>query len=156
MNRIATLPLTKKERFYQLAYQSAFFLDTEVEYLADYLARRNWLDGGEVVRDAKIAGQGNMNYIVRVTTSARTFIVKQSRPWVEKYPGIAAPFDRALIEAEFYSLVSGTSAAELMPKLHWVDPDSRILFEMALGLFGPTLVWLLLFSTRGRRYRDIP
>lgn len=128
--------LTKRDRFYELAPRSAFFLDTNVEYLGDYLGRRDWLDRGEFVRDAEIAGQGNMNYIVRVTTNTRTFILKQSRPWVEKYSDIAAPFDRALVEAEFYKLVRGTAAAEFMPKLDWVDEESRILCLEDLGALG--------------------
>ena len=127
---------TKRDRFYDLAPNSAFFLETSVKYLGDYLGRRDWLGRGEFVRDAEIAGQGNMNYIVRVTTNLRTFILKQSRPWVEKYSDIAAPFDRALVEAEFYKLVSGTSAAEFMPKLHWVDEESRILCLEDLGALG--------------------
>ena len=35
------------------------------------------------------AGDGNMNCTVRVTTGTGTLIVKQSRPWVEKYPRFA-------------------------------------------------------------------
>ena len=127
---------TKRDRFYDLAPKSAFFLDTNVEFLGDYLAKRGWLEADEGVRSIGLAGQGNMNYIVRVTSDKRTFILKQSRPWVEKYADIAAPFDRALVEAEFYKLVSGTSAAEFMPKLHWVDQESRILCLEDLGALG--------------------
>ncbi len=128
--------LSKKDRFHELAPEGAFFLDTNVEGLDSYLRQRAWLDRGESVTAADIAGQGNMNYIVRVTTNLRTFILKQSRPWVEKYSDIAAPFDRALVEAEFYRLVSGTSAAEFMPKLYWVDDASRILCLEDLGALG--------------------
>lgn len=45
----------------------------------------------EVVEGVEREGEGNMNCVVRVMTSRRSFILKQSRPWVEKYPGFAAP-----------------------------------------------------------------
>jgi 5-methylthioribose kinase len=77
-----------------------------------------------------------MNYLLRVTTTVRSFILKQSRPWVEKYAQIDAPFDRALVEAEFYRLVAGTEAAEFMPRLFWFDEESRILCLEDLGTLG--------------------
>lgn len=128
--------LSKRDRFYEVAPKGAFFLDTDVAALDSYLRERAWLEFSESVTATEIAGQGNMNYIVRVTTSGRTFILKQARPWVEKYPEIAAPFDRALVEAEFYSSVRHTAAAAFMPILHWVDEQSRILCLEDLGTFG--------------------
>ncbi|MFN8006772.1 MAG: hypothetical protein U0V70_07085 [Terriglobia bacterium] len=47
-----------------------------------------------------------MNYIVRIVTNLCTFILKQLQSWVEKYPETAAPFDRALVEEEYYRLVA--------------------------------------------------
>lgn len=128
--------LAKRDRFYEVARKGAFFLDTDTAGLDRYLRGRGWLETGERVTNAEIAGQGNMNYIVRVITEVRTFILKQARPWVEKYPEIAAPFDRALIEAEFYRLVRGTPAADCMPTLYWDDEEARILCLEDLGALG--------------------
>lgn len=125
--------LTKTERFFEHAPRTAFFLETNVESLRDYLKGRGWLQPDETVQSATVAGEGNMNYIVRVATGARTFILKQSRPWVEKYCEIDAPFDRALVEAEFYELVRESPAVRFTPKLYWVDEDSRILCLEDLG-----------------------
>lgn len=126
-----------RDRFYELAPQNAFFLDpTDAESLAEFLKRKNWLEPGERFKSSEIAGQGNMNCILRIKTNRRTFILKQSRPWVEKYPHIAAPFDRALMEAEFYRLVAGTPAATFMPTLQRFDEDSRILCLDDLGTNG--------------------
>jgi 5-methylthioribose kinase len=136
MKTIAMATLSKRDRFYEVAPKGAFFLDTDVAGLESYLRARAWLEGSEFVTATEIAGQGNMNYIVRVTTSGRTFILKQARPWVEKYPEIAAPFDRALVEAEFYSSVRHSAAAAFMPILHWVDEESRILCLEDLGTLG--------------------
>lgn len=127
---------SKRERFRESASEGAFFLETNASSLQAYLTHRDWLTGGESVLGAEIAGQGNMNLIVRVTTDTRSFILKQSRPWVEKYPGIAAPFDRALVEADFYALVSSSPAEEFMPVFHWLDKDSRILCLEDLGALG--------------------
>lgn len=125
--------ISKRDRFYEAATKGAFFLDTEVAGLDHYLRGRHWLKQGEFVAAADIAGQGNMNSVVRVTTNHRTFILKQSRPWVEKYPEISAPFDRSLVEAEFYRSVSNTPAARFMPRFHWVDGESHILCLEDIG-----------------------
>jgi len=131
----ATRP--KQERFFASAPRTAFFLDADdPNGVATFLSRRAWIESGESLESVETAGQGNMNYVVRVKTSRRTFILKQSRPWVEKYPEIAAPFDRALIEAQFYSLVRKTEAADFMPRLFGFDEESRILSLEDLGTVG--------------------
>jgi len=128
---------SKRELFFRVAPSSAFFLEAEdVTGVSCYLTERRRLDPGESVISVRIVGRGNMNYLARVTTNLRTFILKQARPWVEKYPAIAAPFDRALVEAKFYAIVAETPAAEFMPQLYWVDEESRILCLQDLGTSG--------------------
>jgi len=135
-SRSQIAPFSKKARFYERAAPGAFFLEAgDTGALDRFLRGRNWLEEDERLLSAELAGQGNMNYILRAITNLRTFILKQSRPWVEKYSDIAAPFDRALVEAEFYHLVAGT-AADFMPKFHWVDDESRILCLEDLGMAG--------------------
>lgn len=69
-----------------------------------------------------------MNCTLRLTTTRRTLVVKQGRPWVEKYPDIPAPDDRSLIEAAFYAQVRAVSGvADRMPALYGLDPESRVL-----------------------------
>lgn len=80
------------------------------------------------------AGEGNMNLTLRVTLEdGSTCIVKQARPWVEKYPQIAAPDGRALVEAAFYEAVRGGPPASAMPALLATDSDQRILVFQDLG-----------------------
>lgn len=71
------------------------------------------------VISAKKAGEGNMNLTLRVgLEDGKTVILKQARPWVEKYPQVAAPADRAMSEAGFYELtgkLSGVNAR--MPRM---------------------------------------
>jgi 5-methylthioribose kinase len=60
--------------------------------------------------------------------------VKQSRPWVEKYPQFDAPWDRALVEAEFYRRVAPeTAVSSRMPQLLAADADARVLVFEDLG-----------------------
>ena len=75
-----------------------------------------------------------MNCTIRVLTDRGALIVKQSRPWVEKYPQFAAPWDHTLREAEFYRLVSQRpGVAEFLPQVRGVDADARVLILEDLG-----------------------
>jgi 5-methylthioribose kinase len=83
-----------------------------------------------------------MNCTLRVTTNERSFIVKQARPWVEKYPSIAAPWERALIEGRFYQLIANDAALQrAMPRLLGSDAASRINVFEDLGA-ADDLTWL--------------
>jgi 5-methylthioribose kinase len=120
---------------FQADVGSIYFLSADdPASLEDYLRSVNRLPAGDAVLHAEKAGEGNMNCTVRVQTGAGTFILKQSRPWLEKYPGIRAPFDRALIEAQFYQRIASIPAvAGYMPYLLWSDPAARTLALEDLG-----------------------
>lgn len=96
-----------------------------------YLHARGWLRAGEGVRRVARAGEGNMNLVLRIETSARSLILKQARPWVEKYPQIAAPEERIEKEIAFYEAVAAVpDLAAGMPALLATDPPRRTaLFE---------------------------
>jgi 5-methylthioribose kinase len=106
-----------------------FFLRADdPEALAAYLRGHEWIAQDEIVHAAAPAGDGNMNCTLRVVTSQRQLIVKQGRPWVEKYPDIPAPPDRSLVEAAFYHHIAGIPAvAGRMPTLVGADRESRVL-----------------------------
>jgi 5-methylthioribose kinase len=113
----------------------AYFLDlSDPAGLQTYLRRSGAIGDSETVRSVEKAGEGNMNCTARVLTNERSFIVKQSRPWVEKYPQIAAPEDRALVEARFYELVATRpDVAAGMPAILSVDAEARLLCIEDLG-----------------------
>jgi 5-methylthioribose kinase len=114
---------------------NVYFLDpAQPDRLAEFLTVAGVLLDGEAIESSARAGDGNMNCTVRVTTPRRSFIVKQSRPWVEKYPQFAAPWDRACREAEFYQRVAGhEDVASMMPALIHCDPAARVLVLEDLG-----------------------
>ena len=122
---------------------NAFLLDEQDgPAVENYLRSAGWLEPGEEFLDVKRAGQGNMNYVVRVRTGQRSFILKQSRPWVEKYPHIPAPWDRTLVEAEFYKTVQHCDAvAASMPRLLGFDATAHVLQISDLG-DSPTFEFL--------------
>ena len=126
--------MSTKAAFREL-FPDTFFLDADdLASLGAYLTRDGRLGAGETLQAAEKAGEGNMNCTVRVHTSARTFILKQARPWLEKYPQIAGPFDRTLVESRFYRLVMPHAAvAARMPQLLWSDEEARTLALEDLG-----------------------
>lgn len=103
--------------------------------IQDYLYRLGWLNTEEDISAADKPGEGNMNYTLRVTTPLRTLIVKQSRGYVEKYPTIAAPADRAVMEGRFYQKTQAVPMlAERMPELLGMDEENNILVLEDLGV----------------------
>ncbi len=98
------------------------------------MARLHWLRTGEHVLACDRAGEGNMNLTLRVRTSERSLILKQARPWVEKYDHIAAPWDRSLVEQRFYQRIASIHAVAIrMPKILAADPESRVILMEDLG-----------------------
>lgn len=127
--------MTTPSQQFRVKHPEVFFLDpAALDQLNAFLGVRGVLAAGEIAKSAVRAGDGNMNCTVRVTTNLRSFIVKQSRPWVEKYPQFSAPWDRACREAEFYQLVAGLpDVARMLPELLHFDAASRLLVLEDLG-----------------------
>ena len=121
---------------FQDSLPGIYFLDyTDLESLAAFLLAAGRLDEEETVVSAEKAGEGNMNCTVRVRTSrGNSLIVKQSRPWLEKYPDVAAPFDRTLMEGRYYQLIQGFhEVSSRMPRLLWTDEANRVIAFEDLG-----------------------
>lgn len=109
-------------------------LTADKNSLESYLKKRTWLQPDETIKALEVPGSGNMNFTIRVITAKRSFIIKQSREFVEKYPQVRAPEERALREAEFYQLVSNEDAlSRKMPKLIDVDKSNHVLNLEDLG-----------------------
>lgn len=107
---------------------------TQTQALQEYLQAKGWLKENEPIFSLEIPGEGNMNYTLRVRTHDRTLIVKQARPYVEKYPQISAPCERAVIEAHFYEKIQEFASIQtFMPALIGVDENACILALEDLG-----------------------
>ena len=106
-----------------------FLTAGDVPAVAALLARLGWLEEGEQVVACDRAGPGNMNLTLRVVTDRRTAVLKQARPWVEKYEQIDAPWDRGIFECRFYERVAGLrEVADRMPRLLAADERARVLW----------------------------
>ena len=88
----------------------------------------------EPVLSARRIGDGNMNMTVRVRTPNGSLILKQSRPFVVKYPQIPAPVERASVEAAFYRAIAvHADVASAMPRLLGFDAEANLLRLEDLG-----------------------
>ncbi len=124
---------TITSRQYKSTFPDRFFLDaSDPESLRTYLLGQKWILPEEQIVEVERPGDGNMNCTLRVKTTAKSFIMKQSRPWVEKYPHIPAPGDRVLVEAAFYNQIHLLVSKD-MPKLIACDEQSRVLIFQDLG-----------------------
>lgn len=100
-----------------------------------YVVARGLVGAGGVPIAVERAGAGNMNLALRIRPAAgRSFIVKQGRPWVEKYPHIPAPFERTLVEAAFYAAVRADArVAHRMPAVLHADRVNHVLVLEDVG-----------------------
>lgn len=93
-----------------------------------FLSSVKFLDEGEQVEDVSLAGDGNMNVVIRVKTNHRSFILKQSRPYVNKYPSVAAPSDRILREHRFYEIVRANEVLRsYTPEIYFLNESNYVL-----------------------------
>jgi 5-methylthioribose kinase len=111
-------------------------LSDNITELEAYLKTKNWLNENESVLKVEKPGEGNMNFTLRVYTSAdKTFIIKQSRAYVEKYPSIAAPAERAITEGKFYEFTqTNKKLRSFMPDILGIDEENNIIVTEDLGV----------------------
>ena len=110
---------------------------SEPDGVVAYLVARGLMSQGEEPAAVSVAGDGNMNCTLRVTTPRRRLIVKQARPWVEKYDHIPAPWNRSHVEAAFYQSVAAVpGVGDRMPRLLRADADARVIVLEDLGSGG--------------------
>lgn len=124
-------------RFTQTTGSSYYLTADNPTDIDIYLHRAGVLPKEESVRTVTSAGAGNMNVALRVTTDERSLIVKQSRPWVAKFPDLEAPAERVLIERAFYRAIEhdGTLRRHV-PELYHTDTDNFVLVMEDLGRVG--------------------
>tara|TARA_A100001011_G_C14257703_1_gene820821 strand:+ start:413 stop:1384 length:972 start_codon:yes stop_codon:yes gene_type:complete len=92
-------------------------LNTSIEDLTVFLNSYNLLNQMEKINKISKAGQGNMNLVLRIKTNKRSFILKQSRPYAEKYPSIKAPIERINTEYSFYKTLRDNGIVKNIPKI---------------------------------------
>lgn len=102
--------------------------------ILEYLVRKRLITSADEVKRIEKAGEGNMNLTVRVQLRQASFIVKQSPPYVAKYPEIPAPEHRVQLEGHFYRLVARSpEVRQAMPGLLLLDHEQDVLVLEDLG-----------------------
>ena len=105
--------------------------DGKVEH---YIRSEGFILPEEQIVKYERAGEGNMNFVVRVQTILNSVILKQSRPYVEKYRDIPAPIERIWVEKKYYETVAKNEVlASFSPRLLAFDPRFYTLAMEDLG-----------------------
>lgn len=106
----------------------------DLDGITQYLRSRQWIGPDETLLSARKPGEGNMNYTLRIRTNFRTFILKQSRGYVEKYPSIPAPPHRAIVEGTFYEVIQRhPELRSFTPEVMFMDTENSVLMLEDLG-----------------------
>ncbi len=110
-------------------------IELEENTRLEELQKLSFWKKGELLISSEPAGEGNMNLVLRVKTNLRSVILKQSKPYVRKYPQIAAPINRIEIEKTFYSLIGSDPVLKgFSPKVLAYFPESHLLITEDLGM----------------------
>lgn len=110
-------------------------LNTPSTIIESFISKHpDWMFGGRVINSEK-AGEGNMNLVLRVFfDNGQHMILKQSKPYVQKYPHIPAPVQRIEVEHAFYqSIASNEWIKSTMPDCLGFDTADHILALEDLG-----------------------
>ncbi len=106
---------------------------TPIPELQAYLRKREWLTPDEKITSIEKPGAGNMNVVLRVVTDERSFILKQSRPYVQKYQEVKAPVERISVEKNFYQAVRDNAVNAHIPNILGYDSAENLLLLEDLG-----------------------
>lgn len=120
---------------FQTLHPGVIFLEQEVSSeLENYLRDKKWLQQGEQLKSVEKPGEGNMNFVTRLITDQRSLVLKQSRPWVQKYPQVNAPIERVYIEYNFYRFIAPhKNINHFTPAVLGFDPENYTLLLEDLG-----------------------
>lgn len=111
-----------------------FNLDTAPGEIGSYLQLRNWIAPQRQVIALEKPGEGNMNVVIRVQLDQGSLILKQARPYVQKYPQIPAPLERVAVERRFYDLAGKNEIlSEYLPAVIGFDQTQHIFALEDLG-----------------------
>lgn len=102
--------------------------------IAAFLKTAEFFQEGEHIENVSLAGEGNMNVVLRIRSNHRSFILKQSRPYVNKYPTVDAPCERIFGEYNFYKIVRENEVLrEFTPEVYFFDESNYILCLQDFG-----------------------
>jgi len=128
--------MINKAQVFHTQFPDAYYFDEHhLERLPEYLLKKGIITSNEILLTTEKPGEGNMNFVQRATTDKRSFIIKQCRPWVEKYPHISAPVERLTVEARYYQFIADDPFfSQYSPKMIAYDPENLLIVFEDLGI----------------------
>jgi 5-methylthioribose kinase len=101
--------------------------------LPDYLRQLGYLGPDEAVSVEK-AGDGNINWVRRARVpDGRSWIVKQARPALERFPEYQVDTRRIVFEARYFTLARDHHDQRICPEILHFDERERVLILEDLG-----------------------
>jgi len=101
--------------------------------LPDYLRDLGYLGSDEAVSVEK-AGEGNINWVRRARVAdGRSWVVKQARPALERFPEYRVDTRRIVFEARYFALARDHDAEHICPEILHFDERERVLILEDLG-----------------------
>ena len=92
-----------------------------------------WKSGEHIIH-TEVPGESNMNLVLRIKTNLGSYILKQSKPFVRKYPQIPAPISRIEVEYRFLTLLNRNPyLASHSPKVLHYDSQAHLMLLEDLG-----------------------
>ena len=115
--------------------QEKIYLEPNIRVLTSYLRNKGWLAPDDSIGSLQTPGPGNMNFVLRVLPSTgNAYIIKQARPWVEKYPHLKAPVERIFVEYQYYKHINQQlTLARYSPNILGFDEINAVLAMEDLG-----------------------
>jgi 5-methylthioribose kinase len=109
-------------------------LRLEERNAAAYLLQRRLLRPGEELA-LEPAGEGNINWVrrVRISPSARSLVLKQARPALERFPEYQVTTERIVFEARYYEVARLSDLEGVLPGVLDFDEGERVLILEDLG-----------------------
>ena len=109
-------------------------MDLLNEKAMSFLSKIPFWEENETLISTESAGEGNMNVVLRVKTTSRSLIAKQSFPFVKKFPQIAAPIERIDTEYQFLKYVNQVSdLSDFLPKVLAYFPEHHLMIMEDFG-----------------------
>ena len=96
---------------------------------------KEFADADQAITKIEIAGDGNMNFTLRLKfADGSSIIAKQSPPFCARFPDIPAPEDRIFSEIRYYQLLEKDAfLTEHSPALLGMDHENNIAYISDLG-----------------------
>src|SRR3974390_1268201 len=89
------------------------------ENALDYLRRQGWIDNAPA--QAEVLSGGVSNFVLRVTTPQRRFVLKQSRPQLRTRDAWFSDLDRIWREQEVMEVLGARLPPLVVPQVLFVD-----------------------------------